>query len=62
MKLVKKTISQCSAVVEPGEYTIDKWDNQRCFETKAWHMFKCSDCDNYYCITLHWPKHDCTGE
>ena len=59
MRLVKKINYRCAAVVWPGEYTIDRWDNKRCEETNPHDMFKCEYCGEYFCIMLHWTKHNC---
>lgn len=60
MKLRKHVTYQCWAIVLPGEYTISRWDNQQCEETKPQLLTKCEECGHHFCLMLHWPKHNCT--
>lgn len=48
---------QCSAIVQPGEYTIDVWDGQQCGEKNPQLLTKCEDCEKYFCLMMHWPIH-----
>jgi len=57
MKLTKRVTYQCGATVTPGEYVIDRWDNQRCGETSPYSMVRCEDCSQLFCY-MHWPKHE----
>lgn len=55
MKFVKHTKYQCSAIVQPGEYSVDVWDNKQCSLTTG--LVRCNHCDKLYCLTTHWHKH-----
>lgn len=48
---------RCLAIVQPDEYTIDRWEGQRCSEKNLWLLMRCSACGAYYCLSLHWRKH-----
>lgn len=56
MKLIPKM--RCSAIVKPGEYLIDRWNNKQCEETSPYHLVKCDICNKYFCATMHWYKHN----
>jgi hypothetical protein len=48
---------RCSAIVSPGEYTITRWDGERCEETRPYRLIKCEACGASFCLSLHWHKH-----
>lgn len=52
-----KKARQCAAIIQPGEYTIPRWDNTRCSEKVPYHLVKCETCGKDYCIMFHWGKH-----
>jgi len=62
MKLVKKINYRCNAIVQSGEYMIDRWDNRRCEETNLYYLASCEGCNEFFCLNMHWPKHECAGE
>lgn len=62
MKLAKREKAQCSAIVQPGEFVIDKWDNKQCIETHIGQLIKCEHCDEFFCLMMHWHKHSDSPE
>lgn len=47
----------CLAIVQPGDYTIDTWDGQRCSERNPRRLMRCEGCGGTYCLLTHWHKH-----
>lgn len=60
MKFVKPHLPpqelRCGWIVQPGEYAISVWDNQRCQITGAYSLAKCA-CGEYFCVLFHYHKH-----
>jgi hypothetical protein len=54
MRVVKQL--QCESIVQPGEYTISKWDGERCFEKSPIHLIRCDICEKHFCY-MHWGEH-----
>ena len=50
---------QCSAIVQPGEYLIDRWDGKQCEESNGQLLAECPECEQLFCVMMHWPKHHC---
>jgi hypothetical protein len=47
--------ARCSAIIQPGEFLIDVWDNKPCNLDGSLH--KCEHCDKYFCNLYHWWPH-----
>lgn len=52
-----RRVYQCAAIVQPGEYTIDLWDDKQCDEKNPRLLIRCEYCGKYFCLFLHWGKH-----
>ena len=48
---------QCQAVIQPGEFLIDTWDNKQCRERKRQLLIRCEGCKQLYCAMKHWHMH-----
>jgi hypothetical protein len=59
MKFIKQYKYQCNAIVKPGEYVINKWDNKQCTENNPRMLAKCEVCQKTYCLMQHWKDHNC---
>lgn len=55
MKITRQ--KQCSAIVQPGEYLIDRWDNQQCTERNPRMLIECVQCKRLFCMMHHWHLH-----
>jgi hypothetical protein len=49
--------ARCSAIIQPGEFTIDVWDNTQCTQTNPRNLLHCDHCNKYYCNIFHWHAH-----
>ena len=56
MKIVKR-VFRCAAIVQPGEYMIDRWDGQQCSETNPRMLHRCEHCGKDFCLVQHWHMH-----
>jgi hypothetical protein len=57
MELRKKVNYQCAAIVQPGEYSLTRWDNKRCEEDNPLYLIRCEVCHLLFCH-MHWHKHE----
>lgn len=57
MKLRIFQKSQCSAIIQPGEFIVDNWDNQQCSETNPMVLIRCEHCGKLFCSMYHWHPH-----
>lgn len=48
--------AQCAAIIQPGEFTIDIWDNTRCPENRKDWLLRCPGCNALYCAD-HYHAH-----
>lgn len=55
MRFKKYEKRQCSAIVQPGEYTTDVWDNKQC--TMDHLLTRCDYCDQFFCVLYHYHDH-----
>ena len=54
---IKRIKFQCSAIVQPGEFVIDLWDNKQCSLTDVTQLANCDHCGQWFCFMFHYHKH-----
>lgn len=55
MKILRRP--RCAAIIQPGEFTIDRWDGKQCSETNPSQLLKCPECGELFCMLFHWHPH-----
>lgn len=48
---------RCQSIIQPGDFTIDMWDGERCHERNPRMLLRCEGCKAYFCIEFHYRKH-----